>query len=66
VGVVIERQECSVLRQWRIQRAATEHTGTDEIPESCADDVGAGEAVMEGAIRSLEPTERHRKIFATS
>ena len=49
VGVV-EGQERSVLvvvDQRRIQRAAAEDAGADEIPEGGTDDVGVGQAVFE-------------------
>ena len=55
---VVERQERAVLvvvHQRRVERAAAEHAGADEIPERGADDVGVGEPVFELAMRLDQP-----------
>ena len=47
---VVEGQEGAVLvviDQRRVQRAAAEDAGADEVPERRADDVGVGEPVLE-------------------
>ena len=55
---MIESEESAVLivvHQRRVERAAAEHTGADEIPESGTDDVGVGEPVFEFAMRLDQP-----------
>lgn len=47
---MIQGEEGAVLvgvHQGRVERAAAEHAGADEVPEGGADDVGVGEPVFE-------------------
>ena len=51
---MVERQEGAVfviVHQRRVERAAAEDAGADEIPERRADDVGVGEPVLEFLMR---------------
>ncbi len=61
---VVERQEGAVLviiDERRIERAAAEDAGADEIPERRAEDVEVGEAVIERSRRALDqPVLRDR------
>ncbi len=53
-----EGEECSVLivvNQRRVERASTEDTGTDEVPESGSDDEGIGKTVIEIGASLDEP-----------
>ena len=51
---VVQRQEGAVLvvvDERRVERAAAEHAGADEVPERRADDIGIGEPVLELLMR---------------